>query len=38
MGRKPKAEAEKKSDIVKDRVGEKTDLFLCVALDEAPKA
>ena len=25
MGRKPKAEAEKKSDIVKDRVGEKTD-------------
>ena len=29
MGRKPKAEAEKKSDIVKDRVGEKTDLFLC---------
>ena len=29
MGRKPKAEAEKKSNIVKDRVGEKTDLFLC---------
>ena len=29
MGRKPKAEAEKKSDIVRDRVGEKTDLSFC---------
>lgn len=29
MGRKPKAETEKKADIIRDRVGEKTDLFSC---------